>query len=599
MPKRSDDSQLMLSLPEPLAKASPSPDCERDWLMRVATWRSDMLNLLANYGRAGWSGRMSPACYQAGRMRRSVLRLKNPATLSEKLDALEQSSAVQVMTLDQKSALETLRKLSRPTILTSSPRLLSSGVIPSHGQSLTLNTSTWRSGASVCSLSEVLETGPIPRRYFLTRKACQGILRRAEKRGRALPPALLAALTAAARADTPDDASSPCYRNVEQVTDTLDISSLAKQQMMPEKNRFAAVLVPQGSFFDGPTHSLRADSFDASEDGTGRGTPIIAFNWHSGGSKARLSARETHIDALGSTQTPAVAFQERGRAGGRSLESQSEVADTLTAGGGRRQEMNVANGMAVRRLTPLECERLQGFSESRKSVTIRVCGDQQNCRASADNRNPKSHLVAVEIHCEAGTINVTIPESGLSVSARIADENARTFLATPLANFAQAAVLIFSILDQITRSGKVESHPSSGHSLVQENGSYVVNVSGDEIADVAEDVEQGINKTLNYIRYTISEVGLNSQGCDLSIQTCCSYAIRAISSCIPAITKLGSSFDLHVTKISSYTDIEIRSKRAADGPRYHAIGNSMCVNVLRWIGERIAAVEAITEGSAA
>lgn len=32
---------------------------------------------------------------------------------------------------------------------------------------------------------------------------------------------------------------------------------------------------------------------------------------------------------------------------------------------------------------------------------------------------------------------------------------------------------------------------------------------------------------------------------------------------------------------------------SADGPRYKALGNSMCVNVMRWIGMRIAMVEAI------
>ena len=32
---------------------------------------------------------------------------------------------------------------------------------------------------------------------------------------------------------------------------------------------------PIGGVFDGPTHSLRADGFDASEDGTGRGCPLV------------------------------------------------------------------------------------------------------------------------------------------------------------------------------------------------------------------------------------------------------------------------------------------------------------------------------------
>jgi DNA (cytosine-5)-methyltransferase 1 len=48
------------------------------------------------------------------------------------------------------------------------------------------------------SLSDVLETGEVPQRYFLSAKACQGILRRAEKRGKALPEALRDALLATA-----------------------------------------------------------------------------------------------------------------------------------------------------------------------------------------------------------------------------------------------------------------------------------------------------------------------------------------------------------------------------------------------------------------
>jgi DNA (cytosine-5)-methyltransferase 1 len=41
-----------------------------------------------------------------------------------------------------------------------------------------------------------------------------------------------------------------------------------------------------------------------------------------------------------------------------------------------------------------------------------------------------------------------------------------------------------------------------------------------------------------------------------------------------------------------HTLIPYRGKPASDGPRYHAIGNSMAVPVVRWIGERIAKIEA-------
>ena len=44
-----------------------------------------------------------------------------------------------------------------------------------------------------------------------------------------------------------------------------------------------------------------------------------------------------------------------------------------------------------------------------------------------------------------------------------------------------------------------------------------------------------------------------------------------------------------------WTAIPYRGKEAADGPRYKAIGNSMAVPVMRWIGQRVAAVAAATE----
>jgi DNA (cytosine-5)-methyltransferase 1 len=46
-----------------------------------------------------------------------------------------------------------------------------------------------------------------------------------------------------------------------------------------------------------------------------------------------------------------------------------------------------------------------------------------------------------------------------------------------------------------------------------------------------------------------------------------------------------------------YTAIEYRGKPAADGPRYKALGNSMAVNVMSWIGQRIAIADEILEGS--
>ena len=64
----------------------------------------------------------------------------------------------------------------------------------SHGGFLMPNISSWPNDAAVCSLWQVLETGSVPRKYFLSVKACAGILRRAERRGKTLPTMLLRAL---------------------------------------------------------------------------------------------------------------------------------------------------------------------------------------------------------------------------------------------------------------------------------------------------------------------------------------------------------------------------------------------------------------------
>lgn len=79
------------------------------------------------------------------------------------------------------------------------------------------------------------------------------------------------------------------------------------------------------------SHTLRADGFDASEDGTGRGTPLVPIS--EVGAKTQMG-------------------------GGRNGCGIGEIDDpmfTLQAG--------KQHGVGVRRLTPTECERLQGFPD--------------------------------------------------------------------------------------------------------------------------------------------------------------------------------------------------------------------------------------------
>ena len=140
--------QLTFFAEEPPASPSALQDSERDWLTRVATSCLPTVPLLQNIGPHGWFGRTSPAsCH-----------------------------------------------LTEDGILEPSSGCWQNSGMGSPTEFLTLNTSEWPSDAAVCSLSDVLETGAVPQRYFLSATACKGILRRADKRGKKLPEPLERAL---------------------------------------------------------------------------------------------------------------------------------------------------------------------------------------------------------------------------------------------------------------------------------------------------------------------------------------------------------------------------------------------------------------------
>ena len=82
------------------------------------------------------------------------------------------------------------------------------GLMKRDGAYATVNISEWPNDGAACSLSVILEENPATR-YLLSPRACAGILRRAAKRGKTLPPMLEAALLGVASADTnPESAPS-------------------------------------------------------------------------------------------------------------------------------------------------------------------------------------------------------------------------------------------------------------------------------------------------------------------------------------------------------------------------------------------------------
>ena len=185
---------------EPPASPSPSPDSARDWMTTVATWPSNFVGLLAAYGHSGSFGKM---CLGSCPLSPTTLPIRVSISTEWEVTPPE-SPGTGVGFCSPVST--TRRKAMRSSV--SWPRFKNSAM-GSPTAFLTLSTSEWnhtltpsRSDGAVCSLSDILETGAHLAPYFSSRKACAGILRRAAKRGRALPDSLHRALEHVAQTTT-------------------------------------------------------------------------------------------------------------------------------------------------------------------------------------------------------------------------------------------------------------------------------------------------------------------------------------------------------------------------------------------------------------
>ena len=151
----------------------------------------------------------------------------------------------------------------------------------------------------------------------------------------------------------------------------------------------------------------------------------------------------------------------------------------------------VATGSAVRRLTPRECERLQGFPDDEKSVIIRICADANFVRIisspeSATGQVSDNEPAAVHalIDLERGVLQLH-SRNGSLLFAGSADERGSFHLPTGIVSFARLAALTMQTLEKAIRSGAVASQPSTSFSSPLKSGSVIVRLSGREIENAA------------------------------------------------------------------------------------------------------------------
>jgi len=259
------------------------------------------------------------------------------------------------------------------------------------------------------------------------------------------------------------------------------------------------------------THSLSADGFDASEDGTGRGVPMVPIaivTAHTQSNGSGFSDNVAHTLENGGAQ--AVAFNLRGREGGALPELSAGASLRASSGGSSNSYIAFS-------------AKDSGADANEIAPTLRGMGHD------GSHANGGGQVaVAFTLHGSDGTISAASPTEvagGLRTRAPGSIENSST--TAVLQELPVASPLTTSYGKQVDSSDTSGGPPNLLHSQM---------------------------------------------------------AVRRLT---PRECERLQGFP------DDYTLVEYRGKLAADGPRYRALGNSMAVPVMRWIGQRIAAIHEI------
>lgn len=387
-------------------------------------------------------------------------------------------------------------------------------------------------------------------------------------------------------------------------------------------------------FAENSRAELRLEGGDGQRTGTlntgggkpGQGIPCIAYTTklHNTGSNNAGKSFEERTTFLDANSPPPVVFQPTGvffagqgaKAG--SIAYSEDVAPTLKASdSGTNRTPSAHIGMSVRRLTPVECERLQGFPTVLETVKIQACIDHQNsvvraaiqCRRLQNNawsadeseslpnvktaaaslsthQADREPLAALHVRMHSVDELLEVRSLGRSIwSASGAAASNKSLPPTLNENTVQELARLLREVAHSVRSGKAASPLNISLSFPASFGATSAEKFGPETAGNVSDATKDQNK----VTFTTSDLGLITTSSDSTAETLCCSALHAIAGCIPETT-LPETFSIELTVETPYTAIPWRKKSAdqcPDGPRYKAIGNSWAVPVVRWIGQRI------------
>ena len=309
----------------------------------------------------------------------------------------------------------------------------------------------------------------------------------------------------------------------------------------------------------GVCHTLRGDGFDASEDGTGRGTPLVAgtvsSKWAKGtGGPSGDECQNLITDPIAYNVTFCDANGRRkDRPDGGLYVNEADTTKTLTSGG----ELSTYIAFSAKDY---------GADAAENAPTLRA----MNHDSSHANGGGQ---IAVAIPLQEIGKRTGVSTDDASIGLGIGDDGDAMYT---LQSAAQHGVAYD------TRSGMAPHG----------------NMKGDTVCPTLRAKEHEPPMVMHDVAAFKPGQSGESRGIGYDVETAPSLEAGGGGNNKPALLQHMAVRRLTPRECErlqgfpdDYTLVPYRGKSAADGNRYKALGNSMAVPVMRWLGERIQKIE--------
>lgn len=305
--------------------------------------------------------------------------------------------------------------------------------------------------------------------------------------------------------------------------------------------------------------------------------------------------------------------------------SEKDHIGTITSSAINKDSL-IGNEKKIRRLTEIECERLQGLPDNDKCCIFTVWKNHyiepqknhvnagiKNLRllkfvGSAEKTNSKENVLfvknhfntnlpqtkkpaqqSVHIYCEGEKVEIRNQQGELLLFVNIAEKKESAAYPNLTADFVLQLVSINIIADQIARNGEVDYPQKESFQIQVKNGNTHVNLFGNEITQPVNFAQQDIPTIKKHTKSTTSSL-LEKKNLDTQFQTLFYSVMGAIRSFIPEEILSADSLTVEIktkqgwTKHGNY-DGEI--KEISSTQRYKLCGNGVSVPIVKMIAEKL------------